>query len=126
MQQRSSITITAPEPSIVPACGQRVEVERRVDLRRAVSTGTDEPPGMTAFSSRPSGMPPPMVVDQLAERRAELELVVAAVDDVAGEREDARPGRVAAPILAYSAPPSSTIAGTVAIVSTLLISVGEA
>ena len=26
----------------------------------AVITGTDEPPGMTAFSSRPSGMPPPM------------------------------------------------------------------
>ena len=28
--------------------------------RRRVSTGTDEPPGMIAFSLRPSGMPPPM------------------------------------------------------------------
>ena len=44
---------------------------------RGVSTGTDEPPGMIAFSCRPSGIAAADVVDQLAHRRAELELVVA-------------------------------------------------
>ncbi len=59
MQQRSSITMTAPEPSIVP----RAAIESKssaVSTSSAVRTGTDEPPGMIALSSRPSGIPPPM------------------------------------------------------------------
>ena len=59
MQQRSSMTITAPEPSIVPAAAIESK-SSGVSISAAVSTGTDEPPGMTALSSRPSGMPPPM------------------------------------------------------------------
>ena len=58
MQQRSSITITAPEPSIVPASA----IESKSSgywISPAVSTGTEDPPGMTAFSLRPSEMPPP-------------------------------------------------------------------
>ena len=69
MQQRSSITITAPEPSIVPPSA----IESKSSgywISPAVNTGTDEPPGMTALSFRPSGIPPPMSVDQLVERRA--------------------------------------------------------
>ena len=59
MQARSSITITAPEPSIEPASAIESK-SSPVSTWSAVSTGTDEPPGMTAFSSRPSGIPPPM------------------------------------------------------------------
>ena len=58
MQQRSSMTMTAPEPSIVPAAAIASK-SSGVSTWSAVSTGTEEPPGMIAFSSRPSGMPPP-------------------------------------------------------------------
>ena len=59
MQQRSSMTMTAPEPSIEPAFAIASK-SSGVSTSAAVRTGTDEPPGMTAFSARPSGMPPPM------------------------------------------------------------------
>ncbi len=59
MQQRSSITITAPEPSIEPAWAMESK-SSGVSTSDAFSTGTEEPPGMIAFSSRSSGMPPPM------------------------------------------------------------------
>ena len=49
---------------------------------------------MTAFSSPPVRDPAAEVVDQLAQRHAHRQLVVAAVDNVAGEREDARARRV--------------------------------
>ena len=49
---------------------------------------------MTAFSSRPPAIPPPTLVDQLAQRVAVLDLVVARALDVAGERDDPRAGRV--------------------------------
>ena len=58
MQARSSMTITAPEPSIEPASAM-ASASSGVSSWSGVSTGTDEPPGITAFSSRPSGMPPP-------------------------------------------------------------------
>ena len=50
-----------------PDRAERVVVERHVDLPR-VSAGTEEPPGMTAFSWRPSGDPARVRVDQLAHR----------------------------------------------------------
>ena len=59
MQQRSSMTMTAPEPSIDPAFAIESK-SSGVSTSSAVRTGTDEPPGMIAFSSRPSGIPPPM------------------------------------------------------------------
>ena len=93
MQQRSSITITAPEPSIVPTFAIESK-SSGVSTSSALMTGTDEPPGMIAFSSRPPGNAAAEVEDQRAERRAQLELVVAAVHDVAGEGEDAGAGRV--------------------------------
>ena len=58
MQQRSSMTMIAPEPSIEPASAIEL-ASSGTSTWSAVRTGTDEPPGMTAFSSRPSGMPPP-------------------------------------------------------------------
>ena len=58
MQQRSSMTMIAPEPSIEPASAIEC-ASSDTSIWSAVSTGTDEPPGMTAFSSRPPEMPPP-------------------------------------------------------------------
>jgi hypothetical protein len=49
MQQRSSMTITAPEPIEDPT-STRDEVERRVDV--GCRQHRVEPPGMIAFSSR--------------------------------------------------------------------------
>ena len=58
MQQRSSMTMIAPEPSIEPASAIAF-ASSGVSSWSAVSTGTDEPPGITAFSCRPFGIPPP-------------------------------------------------------------------
>ena len=59
MQQRSSIAITAAEPIAVPAAV--IESKSRVtcSISSAVRITVDEPPGITAFSFRPPGMPPP-------------------------------------------------------------------
>ena len=54
----------------------------------------ERPPGQIALSERPSANAPAEVVDQLPQRRPVQQLVVAAVDDVAREREDPRPRRV--------------------------------
>jgi hypothetical protein len=58
MQHRSSMTMIAPEPSIEPASAIEA-ASSDTSIWCAVRTGTEEPPGMTAFSSRPSGIPPP-------------------------------------------------------------------
>ena len=49
MQQRSSMTMIAPEPSIEPASAIEV-ASSGTSSWSAESTGTDEPPGITAFS----------------------------------------------------------------------------
>ena len=49
MQQRSSMTMIAPEPSIEPASAIEF-ASSGASSWSAVSTGTEEPPGMTAFS----------------------------------------------------------------------------
>ena len=48
----------------------------------------DGPPVCTALNARPSGMPPPMSNDDLAQRDAHRHFDEAGVDDLAGERED--------------------------------------
>jgi hypothetical protein len=58
MQARSSMAITAPEPIMLPA-SVMASASYGVSIWSAASTGTDEPPGMIAFSLRPPGMPPP-------------------------------------------------------------------
>ena len=128
MQTRSSSTITAPDPSIEPAAATESK-SSGVSTWSAVSTGTDEPPGMIAFSFRPSGIPPPKLVDQLAERSCPSAprncppLTTLPDSEKSRVPEECWSG---APSFAYSAPPSSMIFGTVAIVSTLLIRLGDA
>jgi hypothetical protein len=58
MQQRSSMTITPADPIEEPACTSEVK-SSEVSISAAVKTDVDEPPGITAFSSRPPGTPPP-------------------------------------------------------------------
>jgi hypothetical protein len=53
----SSITITAAEPSMLPALA-RLSKSMRMPLSAAVSMGADAPPGMNALSARPRYMPP--------------------------------------------------------------------
>ena len=92
-----------------------------------VITGNDEPPIITAFSVRPSGTPPPTSSirwrtvmpcgSSYAPGRSTLP-----------ERQKTRVPVESGgtPIFAYSAGPTSSTFGTVVIVSTLLISVGDA
>ena len=93
MQQRSSIAITAAEPIAVPAptSESKSSVTRsglvgRQDHRRR-SAGDHGLQGATVCDAAAE------IVDQVPEREAVRQLVVAAVDDVPGEREDARAGR---------------------------------
>ena len=53
----SSMTIMAADPSIEPAFTRPSKLAC-VSSSPAVSTGVDDPPGMTAFSACPSRMPP--------------------------------------------------------------------
>ena len=57
MQQRSSITITPAEPAAVPTAASE-STSKPTSIWSAVRIGVDEPPGITAFSARPSGIPP--------------------------------------------------------------------
>ena len=104
----------------VPAASQRVGVERRVDLvrrqRRHRRAARDD--GLQLAAVRD---PAAEVVDQLAQGRPQLELVVAAARRCRRSRRRAFRASSATPILAYSRRPSSMTGGTVAIVSTLLI-----
>ena len=59
MQQRSSIAMTAAEPIAVPACASESKSSVSPSTSAAVRIAVEEPPGMTAFSDRPSAMPPP-------------------------------------------------------------------
>ena len=53
------MTIIAPVPSAEPAALMRVVVHRAASIiSSAGTTGTDEPPGITAFSLRPPRTPP--------------------------------------------------------------------
>ena len=58
MQVVSSRTIIAADPSIEPAFAMPSKLAC-VSSCAGSRIGTDEPPGMTAFSVRPFGMPPP-------------------------------------------------------------------
>ena len=59
MQARSSTAMIAAEPRNEPAAAWIESKSAGVSIWSGVNTGTDEPPGMIAFSLRPSGMPPP-------------------------------------------------------------------
>jgi hypothetical protein len=54
----------APEPSIEPAAASESKSRRisgsSASTSAAVSTGDEEPPGITAFSLCPPGIPPQM------------------------------------------------------------------
>jgi len=59
MQVELSMTITPAEPSPVPILDNESK-SRLTSHSSAVSTGTDDPPGMQAFSGRSScSIPPP-------------------------------------------------------------------
>src|SRR6056297_161947 len=58
MQVLSSITITAPEPSIEPACLMESKSMLAPVISSAGNTGDEEPPGITALSLRPFHTPP--------------------------------------------------------------------
>ncbi len=60
MQQRSSTTMIAAEPRNEPAdC--TASKSSGTSIWSGVNAGTDEPPGMTAFSCRPPAIPPACV-----------------------------------------------------------------
>ena len=126
MQQRSSSTTIAGRAQRRAQRAERVVVVADVDLvgrqdhrRRAAR---DDRLQLAAVGDAAAE-----VVDQLAQRRAELDLVVAGRHDVARRsRRRACRASSATPSFAYSAPPIAMIGGTVAIVSTLLTTVGAA
>ena len=113
-----------PEPSVAPTARVASNVSGvssasgpDEDARRAAEQdGPDRPAAGHAAGE----------LDEVAQRRPELDLVRARARDVAGQAEELRPGREPpAPIAAYASPPSSsTMSGTLASVSTLLTTVG--
>ena len=117
MQQRSSTTISDAAPKNVPIFAERVVVERPRRSGPASAAGTDEPPGITALSSRPPAMPPAELVDQLAHRRAEHQLVVAGRTTLPETEKIAVPGAPSARRSSRTPPaPMLRMSGTVAIV----------
>ena len=98
MQQRSSTMISDAAPKNVPIFAERVVVERHVDLvrreRRHGRAARDDRLQLASVGDAAGE-----VVDQLAHRRAEHELVVAGACDVARDREDRRSGRALRPDL---------------------------
>ena len=81
------------EPIAVCSCAERVEVVADVDLVLRQDHGRGAARD-DRLQLAPVGDAAAEVVDELAQRRAGLDLVVAAVHDVAGERDDARAARV--------------------------------
>ena len=59
MQAESSMTMTPPEPAMLPAF-LRASNSQATSSSSAPSTGADEPPGMTALILRPGKGPPQM------------------------------------------------------------------
>jgi hypothetical protein len=57
MQQRSSTTISEAAPKNVFSSASESK-SSGTSISSGESAGTDEPPGITAFSCRPSAMPP--------------------------------------------------------------------
>ena len=57
MQTESSMTMTPPEPDMVPAA-LMASGSRETSISSPRSTGEEEPPGMTAFTGRPLAVPP--------------------------------------------------------------------
>ena len=85
MQRVSFITITAPEPSIDPAFATESKSMSVAIMMSAGSTGIDEPPGITALS-----FPASRILrhcEQRRERRAERNLEIAGMRDVARHRK---------------------------------------
>ena len=58
MQVSSSITTTPPEPSIEPALASESK-SMATSHSSAFSSGQELPPGITALSFLPPGIPPP-------------------------------------------------------------------
>ena len=70
--------------------GQRVVSPSAMSHSSAVSTGQEEPPGMTAFSFLPPRMPPPTSLIILQQVEAQRQFVHAGLVHVAGEAEQPR------------------------------------
>ena len=91
------MTMTAAEPS---AGAGLLAASRSPCWRPCITspgtTGTDEPPGITALSLRPAAHAAGDL-EQVRERDAERHLEVAGLRDVAGDREDHRAARVRRP-----------------------------
>ena len=58
MQVVSSSTTTPPDPSIEPALAT-LSKSMPISISSDFNTGVLDPPGTTALSARPLGMPPP-------------------------------------------------------------------
>src|ERR671912_681550 len=89
MQQRSSMTMIAPEPSIEPASAIAL-ASSGVSSWAAARTGTPAPPGMTAFSCPAAGVP--------SERPARPRLFAADVGAGAAEEHDRHPAEELRPV----------------------------
>ena len=69
MQARSSQTTIAPEPTVAPACGHRVPVERQVEHRRRQIAAGRPRRRERLDACGPAATPPAQPFDQLAVRR---------------------------------------------------------
>ena len=88
MQAVSSMTTIAAGAEQRARLLQRVVIHAHLHRCSAVSTGIETPPGMIALSGRPAANAAGVLEDDLAQRRAERQLVHAGRTHVAADAEE--------------------------------------
>src|SRR5579885_849714 len=124
MQVVSSITTTAPEPSIEPALFSESKSIVQPIITSPGSTGAEEPPGITALSLRPFHTPPAISSSSLnGVPSGTSKLLV--FNESATTEKILVPPLLGLPSSANHLPPLSMMLGTEAKVSVLLTVVGR-
>src|SRR3970282_1062629 len=124
MQVSSSITTTAPDPNMEPAFATESK-SKGVSSWLAVSTGVDDPPGITAFTFLPFQHPPPTFSLSRRSGKPMGNSYTRGLFTCPVNKNKRVPPCFGGLIEGYPSPPCRRIAGTDESVSTLLITVGQ-
>ena len=120
------MTMTPPEPAMF-CTALRASNSSATSISLAASTGADEPPGMTAFTFRPAGMPWPKSGLSMSSRTVVLSITSKTPGRFTEpDRQTIRvPPDFSGPSFANQSAPFWKMVGTAARVSTLFTTVGQ-